>query len=55
MKKLMTMLLGMSLALGSVAMFAQDTKKAPAKTSKAKATKAKATKAKSTKAAAPKK
>jgi hypothetical protein len=46
MKKLMTMLLGLSLALGVVAMSAQETK-APtkAKIAKTKATKAKATKA----------
>ena len=51
MKKLMTMMLGLSLALGSVAMFAADTK-AP-KSTKAKSTKTKAP-AKAKKTVAPK-
>ena len=45
MKRLMALMLGLSLAMGSVAMFAQDTKKAPAK---AKKTATKAPKAKKT-------
>jgi Ni/Co efflux regulator RcnB len=50
MKKLMSMILGLSMALGTVAMFAQDNVTKKESTKKAKSTKAKSTKAKSTKA-----
>jgi Ni/Co efflux regulator RcnB len=51
MKKLMTLMLGLAIVLGSTALFADDAATTTTKTKKTKATKTKATKTRKTKAA----